>query len=262
MTPSGTEPPAPAARRGPESWLALALAVIAALMVASAGPGSRFGWWHFRTAFQLMKYGGYAAVAAALVAVLALIVAGRRGRGRAVAMVALVLAAVTFFVPWNWRRGARGVPPIHDITTDFRDPPALEHSRALRDSLQINTAAYEGDSIAAQQRQAYPDIRPVMLTIPVDSAYGAAYRTAREMGWRIVEADPDRRRIEAVDETPWFGFKDDVVIRVSAASGISRVDVRSVSRVGRSDVGANAARIRKYVTKLRQNYPGAVADVR
>jgi len=243
--------------------IALALAVAAAVMVGIGGPGYRMGWWHFRTAFRvLMKYGAYLAIAALVVSIVAAVLAARRPghAGLALALVAALLAAVTFFIPWNWRRGAQGVPPIHDITTDFANPPALVHSRALRDSLQINPWQYGGDSIAAQQREAYPDVQPVLLAMPLDSAYAAAYRTATQMGWTIEDASSAERRIEATDRTAWFGFTDDVSIRVSPGAGISRVDVRSVSRVGGSDVGANAQRIRKYMARLKTNYPDAVAE--
>jgi uncharacterized protein (DUF1499 family) len=70
------------------------------------------------------------------------------------------------------------------------------------------------------------------------------------MGWQIVDANASEGRIEATDTTFWFGFKDDIVIRVAATSGGSRIDVRSVSRVGRSDVGTNAKRIRCYLKRL------------
>ena len=73
------------------------------------------------------------------------------------------------------------------------------------------------------------------------------------MGWDLVASDPASGRIEATDTTFWFGFKDDIVIRVAAAPGGSRVDIRSLSRVGVSDVGTNAARIRKYLTALRSS---------
>ena len=179
----------------------------------------------------------------------------------AFAVLALLLGGAAFFLPWSWRRHARSVPPIHDITTDFVNPPEITASRALRDTTQgMNSWVYEGDTIAAQQRRAYPDIAPVMLALPPDDAYRAALRAVRDMGWQILLEDHVGRRIEAVDVTRWYGFKDDVAIRVTPASGISRVDVRSVSRVGGSDVGMNAARIRKYVKKLKESNRGKVAD--
>jgi uncharacterized protein (DUF1499 family) len=112
-----------------------------------------------------------------------------------------------------------------------------------------NTAEYQPRT-AALQRQAYPDIAPLLLKMPPHEAYARAEQAARAMGWDIVEASPPAQRIEATDTTWWFGFKDDIVIRVSPHADGSRVDVRSLSRVGTSDLGVNAARIRAYLRRL------------
>ncbi len=91
-----------------------------------------------------------------------------------------------------------------------------------------------------------------MLPLPPPQAFEQALRMARDMGWTIVDSNPGEGRIEATDMTFWFGFKDDIVIRIVPAAQGSRVDVRSVSRVGRSDVGTNAKRIRKFLKKLKE----------
>jgi uncharacterized protein (DUF1499 family) len=258
----------PIERPGPGPGRPLAIAALAAgalalLLVGGAGPGSQMGLWSWMTALRsVLKYGAYLGVLAVVLAIAAMLVARRRaGRATlAVAAVGLLLGATAWWFPWSFRRHARSVPPIHDITTDWTNPPELVASRALRDSAHLNTATYGGDSIAALQRKAYPDIRPVMLAMRPDEAYAAVLRTARDMGWKDIEAARDQNRVEAVDETPWFGFKDDVVIRVTPASGISRVDVRSVSRVGGSDIGKNAARIRDFTARLKENYRGKIAE--
>jgi uncharacterized protein (DUF1499 family) len=254
----------------PLALLALALGALALLLIGIGGPGTRFGWWHFRTGFKLMKYGAWLGIAAAVLAIVALLVLlvmgarARHGTARGAVLFAtlgLLLGGAAFFLPWSWRRHAMSVPAIHDITTDFVNPPEVTASRALRDTTQgMNSWVYEGDTIAKQQRKAYPDIEPVMLAMPTDDAYRAALRAARDMGWQILLEDPVARRVEAVDVTKWYGFKDDVSIRVSAASGISRVDIRSISRVGGSDVGMNARRIRNYVAKLKAENREKVAD--
>ncbi|MFL5382365.1 MAG: DUF1499 domain-containing protein [Longimicrobiaceae bacterium] len=254
----------------PLALLALGLGALALLLIGIGGPGTRFGWWHFRTGFKLMKYGAWLGIAAAVLAAVALLVllvlgaSARRGTPRAMVAVAtlgLLLGGAAFYLPWSFRRHAQSVPAIHDITTDFLNPPEVTASRALRDTTQgMNSWVYEGDTIAKQQRRAYPDIEPVMLAMATDDAYRAALRAARDMGWEILLEDPAARRIEAVDVTKWYGFKDDVSIRVSPASGISKVDIRSISRVGGSDVGMNAARIRKYVEKLKAENREKVAD--
>ena len=164
---------------------------------------------------------------------------------------------MAFLLPWSWRRDARQYPGIHDITTDVQNPPAFVAIVPLRADAS-NPVEYAGDSVAQVQREAYPDIQPLMLAMPVDSAFTLAVLAAREMGWEMVDQDRRQGRIEATATTPWMGFKDDVVIRVSSASGIARVDVRSKSRVGRGDVGANARRIRQYLQRLRESDPNPI----
>jgi uncharacterized protein (DUF1499 family) len=248
-----------AASAGPRLLAAVALAVgiAAILMVGGAGPGTRFGLWSYITGLRtVLKYGAYLGVLTLILSVIALLVARRSGRGvLAMALVALLLGLVSWYLPWSWRRTASGKPPIHDITTDFTNPPPLTFSRMLRDTSggRLNAWQYEGDSIARQQQRAYPDVRPLLLAMTPDEAYRAAMGAARKMGWEITVNDPTGRTLEAVDQTRWFGFKDDVVVRVTPASGIARVDVRSVSRVGRGDVGLNAERIRRYLARLRED---------
>jgi uncharacterized protein (DUF1499 family) len=231
--------------------LGLALASIAALMVMLAGLGSRLGWWHFRTGFTVLKWGAYLAIAALLISIVGAVMA--RSRGRRGVMLGLLGALVSIIVlapPMLMLRKAKSVPPIHDITTDTQNPPAFVAVVPLRANA-LNPSAYGGDSIAVQQRKAYPDIQPILLEALPDSAFNLALAAAKDMGWQIDDASRRDGRIEATDQTFWFGFKDDVVIRVTPKSGISRVDVRSVSRVGGSDVGKNADRIRAYLAKLR-----------
>jgi uncharacterized protein (DUF1499 family) len=233
----------------------LALGVLALLMLFITGPGSRFGWWHFRTSFDLMKYAAYMGAAAAVLSLIGLVLS--RGRIRLVAVAGLALGALAFLLPWSWMRDARQYPGIHDITTDVQNPPAFVAIAPLRADAS-NPVEYPGDSVAQVQREAYPDIQPLMLALPVDSAFTLAVLAAREMGWEMVDQDRRQGRIEATATTPWMGFKDDVVIRVSSASGIARVDVRSKSRVGRGDVGANAKRIRQYLQRLRESDPNPI----
>jgi uncharacterized protein (DUF1499 family) len=93
------------------------------------------------------------------------------------------------------------------------------------------------------------------LTFPLRpaQAFEKALSAADKMCWKIVESNPAEGRIEATDTTFWFGFKDDIVVRITPTADGSRIDVRSVSRVGRSDVGTNARRIEKYIRKVMRN---------
>jgi uncharacterized protein (DUF1499 family) len=142
------------------------------------------------------------------------------------------------------------MPPIHDITTDPTDPPQFAAIVPLRANAP-NTLVYGGEPVAAQQRKAYPDIQPVVLSVTPMQAYERALDAVRRLGWKVVAADANAGRIEAIDTTFWYRFKDDVAIRIRPAAAGSRIDVRSVSRVGIGDLGTNARRVRAYLAALK-----------
>jgi len=232
--------------------IVFAVALIALLLVIVAGPGTKHEWWDYRVGIGMLQFGAYAGMAAAVAAtVLVLLLAVPRWRVRPwVPLVTLIVALLAVAPPLILRHQARGVPPIHDITTDTADPPAFVALQGERQKAP-NGAAYGGPDIAAQQQKAYGDIQPLIVKTPPAEELQKAIDAARSLGWQVVASDAASGRIEATDMTGWFGFKDDIVVRVRGlADGGSRVDVRSVSRVGRSDLGANAARVRKYLAKL------------
>lgn len=231
--------------------LAAALAAVVAVLALLAGFGTRWDWWTFRTGFSILRWTVYAAIALTVLGAAALY-ATRAGGGRSrwLAVSALLVGLLIVGNAIMWRNRGRSAPPIHDITTDSENPPEFVDVAPLRADAP-NPVAYGGAEIAAQQRAAYPDVQPVNLDLPRDEAFLRALRVARDLGWEIVAEEPEEGRIEATDQTFWFGFKDDVVIRITAAGARSRVDVRSVSRVGRGDVGTNARRIREFVARLR-----------
>ncbi len=235
-------------------WLVMlgaGLLVLAAITLLAAPLGYRLGMLPLRTALlTVFRWGAYLAATAAGVSAVGLVLLLFRPkdmrRGVSLAGVSLLLAISLFAVPYSWRLGP-AVPPIHDITTDTQDPPQFVAVVPLNTP---DRTVYEGDRIASLQREAYPDLQPVVLSVPPAQAYERALETVHEMGWDLVEAEPASRRIEATDTTFWFGFKDDVVIRVRPDGEGSRVDVRSLSRVGGGDVGTNARRIRAYVAAM------------
>jgi len=237
--------------------IGLVLALIAAGLELVAGPGHRFGLWSFATGFALLRYAAYGGIAAAVISLAGLLAAPLLGhrRGMFRALAGTVIGLIVAGIPWSYLRTAQSVPPIHDITTDVENPPQFDAILPLREDAP-NPATYGGEEIAAQQQEAYPEIRPLLVDLAPDAAFDAALAAANEMDWQIVAADEAEGRIEAVDTTLWFGFKDDVVIRVRGTDGGSRIDVRSVSRVGKSDVGANAARIRAYLDMLQTQTGG------
>jgi uncharacterized protein (DUF1499 family) len=230
---------------------ALLIGLLAAGLAVLAGLGTRWNLWHFRTGFTLLTWGAYGGIAAVVVALAALVVARSSAKALLLAPAALVLGALVAGYPWQMKQRAQQVPPIHDITTDVHDPPTFVAILPLRKEAP-NPAAYGGRPVAEQQQQAYPDLHPLIVDLPPTQAFDKAVAAAREMGWEIVDSNRQEGRLEATDTTLWFGFKDDVVVRVAAADRGSRLDVRSVSRVGKSDVGANARRIREYLSKLTQ----------
>jgi uncharacterized protein (DUF1499 family) len=241
------------------SWLgrklpgiALLLAGLSAVGVLMPGPGYRFGWWDLGPAFTLLRWGAQLGAVAAAVSVAALIssIARRSRRHLVGAVIALVVALAAFAIPWQMRAQARRVPPIHDVTTDPEDPPAFV-AVLVRRSGARNPTQYGGPAVAAQQRKAFPDLVPLDLAASPERAFPAIEAAARGLGWEIVEAVPGEGRLEATATTNWFGFKDDVVVRVRPRDGGSRVDVRSLSRVGVGDLGVNAARVRAFLDRLR-----------
>jgi len=236
------------------STLTLLLALAALACLALAGPGYRLEIWTFSTGFSIMRWAAIAGLAAAGLAVVLLVIPRTRSGAVPALIVALGIGLITAWVPWQGLQTARSVPPIHDITTDTEDPPAFVDIVALRIDAP-NPPEYLDDESAEQQAEAYPWIEPFFTEVPIEQVFEFALATADAMGWEIHAAEPGEGRIEATDTTFWFGFKDDVVIRISAENSGSRVDVRSKSRIGRSDVGANARRIEAYLERLDRALP-------
>lgn len=233
--------------------VAFIAALIAALMVVGAGPAYRMQMVELRDAFTLLRWGAWTGLGAGLAALVGSWIArpGTQNRGFVLAMAGVVIGGVTFGVPFAISQGAKTRPPIHDITTDTDSPPQFAAVIPLRNNAP-NAVGYEGEAIAKQQHAAFPDIQPLVLTVPPEEAFKRALGVARDLGWEIVAAAPNDGRIEATDTTLWFGFKDDIVVRVTPAAAGSRIDVRSVSRLGRGDLGKNAKRVRAYLERLRQ----------
>lgn len=145
---------------------------------------------------------------------------------------------------------AGDVPPIHDISTDTENPPRFEQVLALRDD-DANSLELDPEVIA-QQKAAYPELSSVSSPRSYGDSFNLAVETVRELGWDIVNEDVNAGIIEAVDTTAIMGFKDDVVVRVRTSDQGVVVDLRSASRVGVSDLGANAARIRAFLERYRE----------
>jgi uncharacterized protein (DUF1499 family) len=227
----------------------IALAVLSALALVASGFGAHYGVWDWRFGFRLVRWSFYAGLATAVLAFLMLVVPRvRAGHGWGLG-VALVIGLGVAYFPWSWMQAARTIPSINDITTDTANPPVFVAVVPLRAGSPVSTT-YPGAETAEKQQSGYPDLRPLELGVPPDAAFARALDAAKSSGWEIDAADAASGRIEATATTPWFGFHDDVVIRVTPTPSGSRIDVRSLSRVGKGDLGTNAKRIRAYLAKL------------
>jgi uncharacterized protein (DUF1499 family) len=200
----------------------------------------------------IFRYGFYVAVAGAALGLATIVPTrpGDRRRGFLAALLAIVVGSAAAYTPVTWFLRAQQSPELNDITTDTNNPPPLVVTLQLRRGAS-NPTAYPGANAAVLQRAAYPDIVPVVLAVPPDEAFRRVDAAAMAMGWDIVARAPADGRIEAVATSAWFGFRDDIVIRIRPDGAGSKVDIRSKSRVGESDLGVNARRIREFIARLK-----------
>ena len=235
--------------------VALAFGAVGVLSAALSGPWHRLGLVDLRAAFAMVwVLAVWMGFLAAFLGLLSLVAGLFTGYGRGAmrgAAGAVLLGAAAAAWPMYLHYQSGQVPAIHDITTDTADPPAY---RALADAREAspNAVAYPGEDTAEKQLEAYPELETLILDAPREEVFSAAEATAQEMGWRIETADAADGRLEAVAMTFWYGFKDDVVVRVADTPDGVALDVRSASREGRSDLGTNAARIRAYLEAVQQ----------
>ena len=222
-----------------------------ALAAMVAGIGNRFGWWDFHTGIRFLKWAAYGEAATIAGSLISLAVAAFKSKSAILmSLIGTIIGLTALAIPASMWMIAHRAPPIHDITTDTENPPKFVAIVKLRKDAS-NPVEYGGQQVAKLQRMAYPDIGPLIIDDSPARAFELAFETAQKMGWEIANADTDNGLIEATATTFWFGFKDDVAIRITAQEHGSRIDVRSVSRVGISDIGTNAKRIRTFVKLLK-----------
>jgi uncharacterized protein (DUF1499 family) len=244
--------------------LLLSIGGVVAALIAAVGSGQ--GAWHFRIGFTILRYAFFAAIAGGLIAIIGLVLARRRRLGKLTALNLLALVVGLAFVLYLGAqiRTARTVPAIHDVTTNLQDMPQFTVLKVREDNLENvpdnddrKLKALDPESRwKALHLQAYSDIRPVRVPWSVAETIQRAERVARANGWEIAKADPQAGILEATDTTRFFRFKDDVVVRARPGpevKGGTTVDVRSISRVGGSDVGMNAKRIRAFLKDLQNS---------
>ncbi len=255
-------------RREIRKWwlrLTLGLTILGPLIFAVAALGYKLGLMDLGAAFGLNRGLGpkvlMASIPVAAIALMMAILIQPR-KGYVVGIIALLVPVLGLGKLGAVKKTADKLPLIHDITTDTQDVPkftdAILTERAKTDG--VNPVVYAGKTdlrekklVSALQTRAYPEISSLVLSEEPKVVYGKAEAAASSMGWDIVTADAEAGLIEATDTTFWYGFKDDVVIRIRPSEGGGTVvDMRSISRVGQSDLGKNADRIRSFMAKLKE----------
>lgn len=250
--------------------LAILAALVGAVMIGLSGPLFRLGVIELSVAFWiLILYGVAAALAGVVLGVVTFVLAAirRSGPGLRRAGVAVLVGLAAAFVPVTGAMKGRSVPMIHDISTDTANAPAfialadarkaspngLDYPGALKLSGQ---KAWRGEckepcpTVAEAQAGAYADIVTFKSALPAAELFAKAQAVVAAKGWQIAANDAGALRLEATATSFFFGFKDDVVIRVAADGAGSKLDMRSASRLGLSDLGANAERIRAFLAAL------------
>lgn len=221
-------------------------AAMALLSLLLSGPGTRWGWWDFKVGLILFAI-------AFLAGLLALLVGGFawwQSRPNPAALIAAIAGGLIVLMPLVQLVGARGKPRIHDISTDLADPPRFSAVLPMRGNGANPAPDRIDDKTAALQRSGYPDLVSVDLPVNGEAAFAKAIEGAKTMEWDVVSARPADGILEATATTAWFGFRDDIVVRIRPQGARSRVDIRSTSRVGRGDAGKNADRIRRFLRLL------------
>ncbi len=238
--------------------LVATLTLLLGLLMAFGGPISQTGLFDWRMAFTIMQKGAMPLMIGGGLSLLGLIigVVGKHRGTVAPTLLAVLTAAGVMFTLGNMR-SAGGENPIHDVTTDFIDPPAIVAGANLE---RLNPPGYDsineygetGKTVTQWQNELYPDIAPQTFTKERGAVFDTALDVVSSMGITILASDKLVGTIEAVHTSLWFGFSDDFIIRIRADSSGTRVDVRSKSRVGRSDLGANVKRVRTFQAKLQE----------
>ncbi len=265
---------------------ALGLSLFTVLWFVVAALGTKFGLWSWQFGLGKMTLGWgpnlvFLTLGVSVIALIISLIKAPRKRAFILALAALLIAGLNLGRVGAFGGQALRLPPIHDVQTDWANPvrpsEALLAARAetpganpvedapvVPDNAAARWPGTPGRLVAELQEEAefvpeeqdspkvapYPKLDTYVAPMPPAQAYEAVLGVVEDRGWDIVTADATEGRIEATETSFWFGFKDDVMIRILPDESGSRIDVRSVSRVGLSDLGANAKRVRSLLDDI------------
>ncbi len=215
------------------------------------GPlGSKFGIWDFSIGF-LILLAGLVGCLLCLIVFLVLWLRSRKTVGRfssssygLMGLNGLAVGGLLFQLMLAFRS-----PPIHDISTDIWDVPEFDKIVSIR-GVNSNSLDYNSEYTGSLQQKHYPSLQTLRIPIGVDEALNKTIDVFEQLGFEVVHVDEGNKIVEATATTFWFGFKDDVVARVRQSDDGVIYDVRSISRVGLSDLGTNARRVEKILERL------------
>lgn len=218
-----------------------------------SGYGYQWDIWTLGFAFTVLRYSAYAAFGTTIVNLISLWFL-RKSETKAIVMIviAFLVTGMVSLTALYWQYQASSVPPIHDITTDFITPPEFVAILRLREDAP-NPPEYEGGDVRSSQEEYYPEIQPLFLDEDLQDVMDRAVLIIYQNKWNLVAINRSDGRIEATEELSWFGFKDDIVLRFTDVDEGTRVDMRSKSRIGRSDIGVNADRIGSFFKDLSES---------
>ncbi|WP_372738313.1 DUF1499 domain-containing protein [Neptunomonas sp.] len=201
--------------------------------------------------FQIIKYTGYSSAAVLGLAVLLGLFALFKKQQDVVksCTFVVILSAIPVTGLLMQAVKAKSLPFLHQVSTDTVNPPPFQAIVALRGE-GSNTLEYASEMLAPLQQAAYPEVQPIISELNTEQAFTKAVEVAKGLGWEIVANSTEQGIIEAVDMTLLWAFKDDVAIRIQETDTGSKIDSRSISRIGGTDLGANADRIKNYISRL------------
>lgn len=226
------------------------LSILAVALFVLSGYGYQWGIWGLGTGFTILRYAAYASIGLLAVQIIFFFFMKDSGiSAKAMILTGFMITLIVSATAIYWQYKARSVPPIHDISTDLQTPPEFVAMTRLRADAP-NPPEYAGDETASEQRASYPNIQPLVVSVPPQEVIDEIVTLIVERDWEMVSINRQQGRVEATEKLAWFGFKDDVVLRITETDTGTRIDMRSKSRIGRGDIGVNAARIESFLRDL------------